>query len=188
MINQMLPGMSKSEELEFIQCGREQCRPGHGYGPAVRDHYLVHYVFKGKGRFYMGGKEYEIAQGGGFFIPPLTLTYYQADSETPWEYAWFGVNGSRAKGLYESVGVCEASPVFFCPEAATHFADIARGENPYATLSSVYGFFSCLFSLLDAVSPAIKPAQHYGFCCQKLFKRQLCPPGLHFRLGKKHWA
>lgn len=112
MINQMLPGMSKSEELEFIQCGREQCRPGHGYGPAVRDHYLVHYVFKGKGRFYMGGKEYEIAQGGGFFIPPLTLTYYQADSETPWEYAWFGVNGSRAKGLYESVGVCEASRFF----------------------------------------------------------------------------
>ncbi len=34
------------------QCGQEICLPKHHYGPAVRDHYLIHFVISGKGKYY----------------------------------------------------------------------------------------------------------------------------------------
>ena len=38
--------------LRIYYCGREQCAPGHFWGPAIRPHYLLHVVLHGKGEFF----------------------------------------------------------------------------------------------------------------------------------------
>jgi AraC-like DNA-binding protein len=76
--------------LNPMQFGYEDCVPGHFYGPAVRTHWLLHYVVAGKGRFEREGKSYPLSAGDLFIIPPYLETYYQADERDPWRYIWIG--------------------------------------------------------------------------------------------------
>ena len=59
----------------------EKCKPSYSYGPAVRDHYLIHFIIKGSGIFYVNGKSYEIKANQGFLICPDVVTYYKADNQ-----------------------------------------------------------------------------------------------------------
>ena len=49
--------------LRIYYCGREQCAPGHFWGPAIRPHYLLHVVLHGKGEFFYQEKKYELSAG-----------------------------------------------------------------------------------------------------------------------------
>ena len=90
--------------LRIYYCGREQCAPGHFWGPAIRPHYLLHVVLHGKGEFFYQEKKYELSAGDAFLIEPMQTHYYQADKEDPWEYAWVGFTGSDAATIYH--GLC----------------------------------------------------------------------------------
>ena len=68
--------------------GWEACEPGHTFGPAVRDNYLVHYVFKGRGKYYRDAQCYGVEKGDIFVIRPGEVTTYAADDTDPWEYCW----------------------------------------------------------------------------------------------------
>ena len=68
-------------DLVVYQCGMEKCKPSYSYGPAVRDHYLIHFIIKGSGIFYVNGKSYEIKANQGFLICPDVVTYYKADNQ-----------------------------------------------------------------------------------------------------------
>lgn len=39
-------------DLGLYQFGLEHCAPAHSYGPATRNHYLLHYVLSGTGTLY----------------------------------------------------------------------------------------------------------------------------------------
>ena len=67
--------------LRIYYCGREQCAPGHFWGPAIRPHYLLHVVLHGKGEFFYQEKKYELSAGDAFLIEPMQTHYYQADKE-----------------------------------------------------------------------------------------------------------
>ena len=56
--------------LRIYYCGREQCAPGHFWGPAIRPHYLLHVVLHGKGEFFYQEKKYELSAGDAFLIEP----------------------------------------------------------------------------------------------------------------------
>ncbi len=76
--------------LNPMQFGYEYCEPSHSFGPAVRDHWLLHYVVSGCGIFRINGKTHHIKAGDMFCIPPYVETYYEADAADPWHYIWVG--------------------------------------------------------------------------------------------------
>ena len=82
-----------------ILYGREQCSKTHKFGPAVRQHYLLHYVLDGEGFLHKGGQVYSVSKGDLFVILPGEVTTYWADQIHPWQYAWVGfyINGGSAK-------------------------------------------------------------------------------------------
>lgn len=119
--------MEKAFKLEFDSeksgglyvncCGCSETEPLHSFGPAVKPHYLIHYVLKGKGLFQLGQKEYHLEAGYGFLIEPEELTFYQADEKDPWTYVWVGFGGSQAKWCLEALGLSGGHPVFCCRES-----------------------------------------------------------------------
>ena len=48
--------------LSVSNVGHEKCHPGYQWGPGVRDHYLIHYVAKGKGRYEVNGQWVELSE------------------------------------------------------------------------------------------------------------------------------
>jgi AraC-like DNA-binding protein len=99
-------------ELDMYHCGVEDCAPGHGYGPAVRDHFLIHYIREGRGIFRVGETIYRLTKGDGFLICPGIVTYYQADWTEPWRYSWVGFHGSLAEAYLKDARLSPFSPVF----------------------------------------------------------------------------
>lgn len=103
------------KDIDVYECGTEECKPNHYYGPGVKEFYKIHYIHKGKGIFEVGGKTYELHKGQGFVICPNTLVYYKADKEDPWEYSWVAFQGIKAEGLLKQAGLLDEFPIFDSP-------------------------------------------------------------------------
>ena len=114
-----------SIELNVYHCGIQECESGHSYGPAVRDHYLIHFVLAGTGTFHSDGNIYPLERGQGFLICPGEVTFYQADKDTPWTYAWVGFHGTQARHLLSMGGLDQAHPIF-CAQDHDTMAQIFR--------------------------------------------------------------
>ncbi len=84
-------------DLNPLILGRENCEGGHSFGPAIREHVLIHYVIKGNGILYKNGNQYPVKKGELFIILPGEVTTYTADKEKPWDYIWVGFNGRLAE-------------------------------------------------------------------------------------------
>ncbi len=82
--------------MKVLYCGREDCERGHFFGPAVRTHYLIHFVLEGKGIIKTEDGVFDVKKGEAFLIRPEEVTYYQADREEPWTYAWIAFDGEEA--------------------------------------------------------------------------------------------
>lgn len=103
-------------DLNVYQCGIEDCQSSYSYGPAVRDHYLLHYILEGQGTYYVGNRTYTLSKGQGFLIWPNVVTLYQADSSTPWSYAWVGFNGLKAEHFLKSANLSQSNLIFVYSE------------------------------------------------------------------------
>jgi AraC-like DNA-binding protein len=99
----------KSIQLYYV--GYEKCVPHHSFGPAIRGHYLFHFVLSGKGKYYCKGKFYEVSENQGFLICPGESTYYKADETDPWEYCWISFDGHDVPRLLEECGFSEKNLV-----------------------------------------------------------------------------
>ena len=102
----------KSGSLYVNCCGLSQTEPLHSFGPALKPHYLIHYVLSGKGSFAIGGETYPLEEGYGFLITPDELAFYQADEKEPWTYVWVGFSGMQADDYVKSMGLSVRQPVF----------------------------------------------------------------------------
>lgn len=138
--------------LYLHHCGFERCAPSHSFGPAVRDHYLVHCILSGKGVYEVNGKRYALSAGQGFLIVPGVVTTYTADGEEPWYYCWAGFQGSDAPGLLRACGADGEQPVmlFRDKEKVEHCIDAlcqsnAMERNPFFTVAKLYEFLSLLY-------------------------------------------
>jgi len=82
--------------LVVYNVGFQKCVPGHGWGPGVRDHYLLHYIVSGRGSYEAGGRSFALEAGQAFLVHPDVPVCYRADEEEPWEYYWVGFSGPAA--------------------------------------------------------------------------------------------
>jgi len=154
-------GLRAGAELSALHCGEEDCEPGHAYGPAVRDHFLVHVVLEGRGTFRAGGTGTRLVRGDGFLIRPSEVTFYEADRDDPWTYVWVGFDGTRAAALLAMAGLSD-SPVFRNdrPDALAgclrDLREAGRGAacEEVATVGHLYRFLSILIEAHGASSPS----------------------------------
>lgn len=102
MRNEYFNGYNPEASLYLCYCGYENCPPGHGVKPHIRDCYLVHYVISGTCHIHFEDEDY-VAEGGDYFIiPPGKLVSYHDDG-TPMSYYWYGFNGPEADQFYEGI-------------------------------------------------------------------------------------
>ena len=125
-----------------VQFGYEDCEPSHAFGPAVRTHYLIHFVVSGKGYYKIGNREYKLGKGEMFVIPPYTETYYEADQKDPWHYIWIGFTTDKELPF-------ELNDTIKCPEALYIFnqmkncSTMEKGKSAYlsARLWDLFSLF-----------------------------------------------
>jgi AraC-like DNA-binding protein len=98
-------GSRPSQGLSVYQCGWQRCNAGHLCGLGIRDHFAIHYILKGRGRYFAGGQTYNLQQGEGFLILPQEPVYYQADDQDPWEYVFITFDGAEALTLLRAAGL-----------------------------------------------------------------------------------
>jgi AraC-like DNA-binding protein len=101
-----------SNDLTLYHCGYELCKPSHSFGPAIRPHYLIHFVISGKGEYHVQGKTYRLTKGNAFLITPGITTIYTADEKDPWEYCWIGFDGYEAKNILRDCDLSETNLIF----------------------------------------------------------------------------
>ena len=154
-------------DLGLYQFGREDCEPAHSYGPAIRNHYLFHYILSGKGTFmWQDGKRREnkavLKAGQGFLISPGQITTYVADDRIPWEYCWLEFDGIRAKGALEITGLSVNHPVYnpvhreFETKMRDEMLYIVRNkkEAPLHLIGHLYIFIDALTRSVSEYKPA----------------------------------
>ena len=100
------------KSITMYYAGRDKCEPGYYFGPAIRQHYLLHVVLEGKGIYRRNSHIYEMKKGDAFLIIPGDKCYYRADDEEPWEYAWIGFDGYEVPGILKDCRLTTENPVF----------------------------------------------------------------------------
>lgn len=135
------------EEIKYhdiipILFGYENCAPGHSFGPALREYWLIHYVESGFGTFSKGNVNYKVEPGQMFVIRPFEVTLYTADKEQPWSYHWVAF-------FCEDEMALDLPSVITCPEAGDIFERIKNSRNMGAGRSAqVRGLIWQIFALL----------------------------------------
>jgi AraC-like DNA-binding protein len=132
--------------------------PSHYFGPAIRPHYLIHYVLHGQGTYYVNGATYHICGGEGFLIHPGVTTLYCADDKDPWEYCWIGFDGYDVATILHSCGLSTTSLLFSDHSNGSLWDDLLklihifteRSGNEFTYLGQLYRCFSHIY--LDGIA------------------------------------
>ena len=139
--------------LNPVQFGHQNCDAGHSFGPAVRTHWLLHYVISGFGTFEREGTIYKVGPGQMFVIPPYLETYYEADGQKPWKYIWIGFTTK------EELPEILRQAVVSCPAAGSIFDEMiscSKMENGRSAFLS-----GCLWKLMGMLLEQTNTSQDY---------------------------
>lgn len=166
-----------SSSLVLHLCGKEKCAPGHSFGPAMRPHYLFHYILDGKGIFVVGDKTYQLNSGQGFLISPGVSTFYAADDHNPWNYCWFGFDGLDAKTILERCSLTLENPIYTDQsDGLLKNALLNLGEsfehhqdNEYKLIAQLYLVFSLMCNTTD-IETSCMPIKQYGHKATEFIK------------------
>lgn len=143
--------------LNPVQFGYEKCGSGHSFGPAIRAYWLIHFVVSGFGIFKIEDKEYHISPGEMFIIPPFIETYYQADSDNPWDYIWIGftVKNTLPKPLPHTIKCPEAMEIFEKMKMCEEFSD---GRSAFLS-ARLWDLFALILGKQNNRNDYVKMAQ-----------------------------
>lgn len=118
-------------DMNLYQFGWERCVPLHHYGPAIRNHFLFHYIISGKGTLDTNEQMYELKPGQGFLLCPGQVSTYSADDKDPWVYTWVEFDGLRARECMTLAGLSEQQPIY-TPAGANHIQEFMTGLLDHA--------------------------------------------------------
>lgn len=142
----------ENPQLSVYEYGMEKCYPKHSFGPTRRDYFILHYVFKGEGKYKILGNTFPVKEGDFFLIPPDVTTFYCACEQNPWNYYWVGFNGLEAKKLLELSGFFDKKYVLTyrgsekVGDAMKSFLSVK--DKSFASELALLGKLYFLFSLL----------------------------------------
>ncbi len=159
--------------LAVYNTGYEICDGGYKWGPGVRDHYLLHYIRSGKGRYTVAGRDYFLGAGDLFLITPATPVSYAADEAEPWEYCWVGFNGTEARRMLQETDLSEKTPVLH-PENATALEECllniyrSRGNTPAADAQMAGRLYLFLAQLMQCAHRQLPPPGMQDYLTQAL--------------------
>ena len=160
--------------LTVYFCGSENCPPRHAYGPAVRPHYLLHVILKGRGIYQYKGQTYALSAGDAFLIPP-EVTYYQADEREP--------------GAMPGWVLTEKRFLRFSPDCFSE-AFVFRKETP-DSIAPLTDQMKKLCETFSRVRRTSSPPPEISCCSFPLRKKALrplrSPPRSIFRKPKNIW-
>lgn len=139
----------KASPLMFYFCGQEKCVSSHSFGPAIRPHYLIHYILEGKGIYYENGREHKLGKGDGFLITPGTTTYYIADKESPWEYCWIGFDGYEATTILKNCGLENSEVIFHVNDPEMRDVLLELNDSFNNKLGNHYSYLSYLYKVFS---------------------------------------
>ena len=143
MINYQVSKARGSVDIIPLMVGRERCTPEMNYGPNVRDHYIVHFCFSGKGTVVKDDYKHEV-HGGELFIirPGETVTYYP-DRTDPWYYAWISFVGERAS-VFKGGATVRKTP----EDIGIRLLDLVEAGETSSDIfcSLIYNLIYCLYS------------------------------------------
>lgn len=126
--------LNPQHTLSVYFCGQEDCGSAHSFGPAMRPHYLLHVIFRGRGIYQRGSHTYHLKAGDAFLIRPMDSIYYRADNNDPWSYAWAGFDGSACREILSPTVF--SSSLVFSPETPS------QGEKLLEHMRSLISNFS----------------------------------------------
>ncbi|HWT73207.1 MAG TPA: AraC family transcriptional regulator [Mobilitalea sp.] len=146
------------KSLILYHCGHEQCKPSHSFGPAIRPHYLFHYILHGQGNYYVNGSTYHLQGGQGFLIYPGITTFYAADDQDPWEYCWIGFDGYEVNSILQNCDLSQTSLIFTDHNNSSLWEDFMalinvysqHQGNEYTYLGLLYRCFSQMYQYTKA--------------------------------------
>jgi len=147
--------------LNIYQYGHEVCASQHSYGPAVRQHYLIHYVINGCGTLFSGNQRWPVRKGEAFLIHPHEITTYSADKHQPWEYMWLELDGLIALRSLEKCGLRRDMPIWR-PKESLSSASVCEYLQQLVALDPLHSLritgLACLF--LDALIANVNSTGH----------------------------
>lgn len=137
------------EDLRLYEVGIQRCGPSYGFGPIIRDRYILHYVFEGEGVLHIDGKEFVVKKNQFFLLPPNVLVYYQANEDNPWHYAWIQFHGFKSTEILEKIGVTRKQPIYTPVEQNEELKDaviemILHREKEYTCIAFMYLLFDMM--------------------------------------------
>ncbi|MBQ9973929.1 MAG: AraC family transcriptional regulator [Oscillospiraceae bacterium] len=143
-------------DLNPLVLGEEECRPGHSFGPAVRQYTLIHYVVRGKGVFYARGGVWPVEAGQAFLIRPGEVTTYTADTRDPWHYRWVGFDGTL------SADFARLDPVIELPRwVLEDMLQVADKGSEYLLSAELLRLYAHLFDHRTGGSPHVQRVEDY---------------------------
>ena len=120
--------------------GFEVCKKGHTWSPANRRYYLLHYIFKGTGTVEQHGKIFTAGKDDLIVHEPGdTTSWYFADKEDPWIYAWLGFRVDPLLPPFSNM-------VIHAPSARNIFSALQECENEFPT-DRIYSLIHDLLQL-----------------------------------------
>lgn len=154
--------------LDFY--GYEDCLPDQFFGPAIRENYVLHYITEGKGYLEYKEQKIPLQKGDFFLLIPGEVTYYFADTQTPWSYYWLGISGIKAQEYFNLSSIHETAYLRSPHTKAlgnfirTIVKDAERLDESKASQLHVISQLFELMHQLNAVSPnldqeTISPSQ-----------------------------
>lgn len=155
--------LANPSPLMIVQFGYHETTKSYGYGPNIRDHYLLHFVRRGSGVLEVSNMEYQIGAGHMFAIYPHQITYYQSSPQDPWEYFYIGFEGAWGEEIMSRIGfekdrtiavnIAEPDRVF------SIFEELLRHVRGDENLDEqIMGLMSGMFQLFQVLSEHVQQA------------------------------